>query len=96
MYAILGFSVAVLQARRKGRFIAEVTRYGLICFQSKGRRRCTFLSRGRFQLPQLLIEVSVEFVAMHKSRVGLFELVAIQVDEDSLQVIDKFIDPREV
>ncbi len=46
-----------------------------------------------FQLPDLLVEVAVE-IAFYHARVGLFQLVLVEISEDDPYVVQKLVYPR--
>ncbi len=48
------------------------------------------------ELGQLLVEVLVEVVALDDGRVGLLQLVAVELYEYRLDVVHQLVDPREV
>ena len=54
------------------------------------------LGAGSFELLQLLVKVLVELDALDDGGVGLLELLAVEVDEDDLDVVDQLVDPGQV
>lgn len=51
---------------------------------------------GLVELLDLLLEVVVEVVALDEGGVRLLELIAVEADEDGLDVVDKLVNPCEV
>lgn len=51
---------------------------------------------GAVELLNLLLEVVVELMALDEGGVRLLELVAVEADEDGLDVVDELVNPCEV
>jgi hypothetical protein len=54
------------------------------------------LGPGALELLELLVEVLVEAVALDDEGVGLVDLVAVEVYEEGLDVVDELVQPWQV
>ncbi len=61
-------------------------------FQLLSRGHCT---RAAFKLPYLLVEVFVK-VAFDEAGVGLLQLVLVEVHKYDSNVVEEFINPRDM
>jgi len=89
--------MSLLQSRRMQTLVLVAGKVG-ICRRKRScwRLRGLVVDAGGFELVVLLIKVLIKLVAVDECRVRLLELVAIEIDEDGFEVINKLIYPREM
>lgn len=82
---------APLRWGRRGFFGREGTVFKCACRVFAVGFTCRLL-----KFLELLVKVLVELDALDDCSVGLLELLAVEADEDGLDVVDELVDPRQV